>query len=276
MRTAVGTKSPGENHDERIRILSSFGWLADMSPGFREAVIAEGRWKKLVVGDRITTAGDVKAELIVLAEGVATLTSGVGYAETPLIHVFRPPFWFGYAFFVGSGPRRFTTTMRSGGWTMSINGHRLGLLLDKEPGGWPSVVRLAMRYGDLAATIGGDLVIRESERRVIAVLLRCSGHRDPAEGPPLRNVPITQSELADATNLSRNSIVAILQELASRELVELNRGFIGIRDPSGLLSLLENDHWRSSPATGRPRRASPVSGLTTARATGHGANPEQG
>jgi CRP-like cAMP-binding protein len=192
----------------------------------------------------------------VLAEGVATLTSGVGYAETPLIHVFRPPFWFGYAFYVGSGPRRFTAAMRSNGWIMSINGHRLGILLDREPGGWQSVVRLAMRYGDLAATVAGDLVIRESERRVIAVLMRCSGHRDPSDGPPLRNVPITQGELADATNLSRNSIVAILQELASRNLVELNRGQIGIRDHLGLLSLMDDDHWRSRIVPGRPRRNS--------------------
>ncbi len=228
-------------HDAKIRLLKTHGWLSTTSPDFADAVIAQGRWKRLGLGDRITTAGEVKGELVALADGVAGLSSSVGYAETPLVHIFRPPFWFGYAWFVGSGPRRFTSVMRSPGWVFSIGEQPLMRLLDAEPGGWQSIVRLAMIYGDLAATVAGDLITRKSERRVIAVLLRCSGHRDRQDAPPLLTVPLTQAELADATNLSRNTVVGLLQDLSDRGLVGLSRGHIHIKDASGLMKVLNSD-----------------------------------
>lgn len=228
-------------YDEKIRLLKNHGWLSTTSPEFADAVISQGRWKRLDIGDRITTAGEVKGELVALADGVAGLSSSVGYAETPLVHIFRPPFWFGYAWFIGSGPRRFTSVMRTPGWILTIGEHALTKLLDREPGGWQSVVRLAMIYGDLAATVAGDLITRKSERRVIAVLLRCSGHRDRADGPPLVSVPLTQGELADATNLSRNTVVALLQNLADRGLVGTSRGNIQIKDADGLMRILNSD-----------------------------------
>lgn len=55
-------------HELRVRLLSNYGWLAGTSPTFIDAVIAQGRWKKVKVGDRVTTAGEEKSELIALAE----------------------------------------------------------------------------------------------------------------------------------------------------------------------------------------------------------------
>lgn len=228
-------------HDRRIRLLKSHGWLSTTSADFADAVVAHGRWKKMDTGDRITSAGEVKGELVALAEGAAGLSSSVGYAETPLVHVFRPPSWFGYAWFIGAGPRRFTTVMRTPGWIMSVHENVLGKLLDQEPGGWQSIVRLAMTYGDLAATVAGDLITRKSERRVVAVLLRCAGYRDREAGPPLDAVPLTQAELADAANLSRNTVVSLLQGLAERGMVGLQRGSIQIKDPDKLVSILNSD-----------------------------------
>jgi len=179
--------------------------------------------------------------LIGIAEGVAMIASSVGPSETPFIHIARPPFWIGYASLVGAGPRRFTTTMRTSGWMLRIPGPFLIGLLDKETDGWKSLLRLSMKYGDIAATIAGDLVMRGSERRVIATLLRCSGHRDPSEGPQLKCVPITQGELADATNLSRNSVITILQGLAARNVIELGRGNIVIHDAAALMQRMSAD-----------------------------------
>ena len=57
-------------------------------------------------------------------------------------------------------------------------------------------------YGDVAVTIAADLLIRDSERRCAAVLLRLSGRRfaDPKDPEPAE-VSFTQADLAGAANL---------------------------------------------------------------------------
>lgn len=232
-----------QDHAYRAKLLSSYGWLSRTSPTFIDSVIALGRWKKVYGGERVTTAGEEKSELIALAEGVATLSSNIGYAETPLVHIFRPPFWWGYTYLVGSGPRRYTCEMRTSGWLLSIDGKSLERLMNRETAAWPAMVRLAIGHTDLAATVAGDLVTRGSRKRTLAVLLRCSGHRDSdsMDAPPLKSIPLTQAELADASNLSRNTVVTVLQELAAKNLVGLSRRSIEIKNPSALLKMLNED-----------------------------------
>ena len=75
--------------------------------------------------------------------------------------------------------------------------------------------------GDIALNIATDLMIRDSERRCAAVLLRLSGRRfsDPRVPEPVQ-VSITQADLADAANLSLTSVRSMLLRLAERGLIE--------------------------------------------------------
>src|SRR5271166_2182507 len=72
-------------------------------------------------------------------------------------------------------------------------------------------------YGDVAVTIAADLLIRDSERRCAAVLLRLSGRRsaDP-EDPEPAEASITQADLAGAANLSLSSVKSMLGRLRVR------------------------------------------------------------
>jgi hypothetical protein len=62
-----------------------------------------------------------------------------------------------------------------------------------------------VEYGDLGVTIAADLMIRDSERRCAAALLRLAGRRyaNPQDVTSVE-VPLTLNELAGAANLSRN------------------------------------------------------------------------
>jgi CRP-like cAMP-binding protein len=99
----------------------------------------------------------------------------------------------------------------------------------KDAQGEPPLVGIFLQplleYGDLTVTIAADLMIRDSERRCAAALLRLAGCRyaGPQDVTPVE-VPLTQNELAGAANLSRNSVGTMLQRLATRGFVEVGYG----------------------------------------------------
>ena len=99
---------------------------------------------------------------------------------------------------------------------------------------------LSMEYGDTVATIASDLTIRDAETRLIAVLLRFAGLRGPSAGDAVPiAVPVTQNDLAEAANLSRNWTGAILRRLASAGSIETGYSGISIRNPHALFAKLE-------------------------------------
>jgi Mn-dependent DtxR family transcriptional regulator len=50
-------------------------------------------------------------------------------------------------------------------------------------------------------------------------------------------IPVTQAELAEAANLSRNAAGTILRELAAKGLIETDYRGVVLRDPEGLQRL---------------------------------------
>ncbi|MFC3613327.1 Crp/Fnr family transcriptional regulator [Lutimaribacter marinistellae] len=113
-------------------------------------------------------------------------------------------------------------------------------MLDAHPEWWRHFVALALSYGDTAALAGADLLIAETESRLIAVLLRFAGARSEAsDAGGMVSIPVTQQDLAGAANLSRNWTGTILRRLAKRGLVETKYNGITLVDQGALQAILE-------------------------------------
>ena len=210
-------------HGERIRALLAYGWLSETSDSLSEAVIAAGVWKKVERGVRLFRAGDIANDVVGLAEGVVSITSVADFEEDALLHICRPPTWLGWQVLTGDRFRKYTATTKTTSWVLKVPRRALVSLLDQDSRGWAGLMPLAASYKELGATAAEDLLIRNSEQRVIAVLLRLCGYGDPMGGPRLHSLPITQNELASATNLSRNSVISILQGLEARKIIRLGK-----------------------------------------------------
>ena len=89
--------------------------------------------------------------------------------------------------------------------------------------------------------MAADLLIRDSERRCAAVLLRMAGRRfaDPDDTTPV-DALLTQDELAGAANMSRNSVGTMLKRLAARGLIELGYRTMVVMSPAALRSFVEH------------------------------------
>jgi CRP/FNR family cyclic AMP-dependent transcriptional regulator len=117
---------------------------------------------------------------------------------------------------------------------------RVGPLLVERPEWWRHFIPPSLVYGDAAVTIAADLLIRDSERRCAAVLLRLSGRRfaGPEDTKPVE-VSVTQDDLAGAANLSRSSVRSMLGRLAERGLIEQGYRGIAVRAPAALRAFVD-------------------------------------
>ena len=93
---------------------------------------------------------------------------------------------------------------------------------------------------NIVVTIAADLLIRDSELRCAAVLLRLGGRRfaGPDDAAPAV-IPLTHDELAAAANLSRNTTGAMLRKLTARGLIELGYRGIIVRTPPALRAFVD-------------------------------------
>ena len=113
-------------------------------------------------------------------------------------------------------------------------------LLTQRPEWWRELTRLSIIYGDVAQNVAADLLIRDSERRCAAVLLRLGGRRFPSpDDEQSVEVPVTQDELAGAANLSRNSVGTMLQRLKARRLIETGYRGMTIWTPTALRAFVD-------------------------------------
>jgi len=226
------------DRDEGLRLLASRGWVGRAGRDFAATLMPLARWRCFEPGEVMTLGGDERGDLLGLAKGMVAFTSVLGRPETPVMHMAPAVMWMGYGPSLRGGGRVVTAEARSRAWAASFPGARMQALVEGGKLDWRPFVALIAEYGDVAALMATDLLIRDSGERCAAVLARFAGLRTPLGGAiPASVVPVTQEELAGACNLSRGVVGDILRRMAAAGAIETGYGGIGIRDPAALLRL---------------------------------------
>ncbi len=223
-----------------MTILSNGGWLAAAPVEFQHAILSRCDWGHLDTGTSIQSGGEEEGELIGLARGVLELRTILGPADTAIMHFGHPVLWLGYSPTIFGQTRRIAASARTPVWIARIPQAEVTALLDRRPEWWRHFIQPTIVYGDIAVTIAADLLIRDSERRCAAALIRLGGrrHAGPDDGETVK-VSVTQNELAGAANLSRNSVGTMLQRLKARGLIELGYRGMTIRAPAALRAFVD-------------------------------------
>jgi CRP-like cAMP-binding protein len=183
-------------------------------------------------GALIQAGGQEDSEISGLARGIVEMRTVLGRADTPVMHYERPVYWSGLTRIISRSRRlQAEVSAKTTVWLARAPHDAVRKLLRERPEWWQFIPQPTLIYTDIALTIAADLLIRDSERRCAAVLLRLSGRRfaDPDSPEPV-DVEITQDDLAGAANLSRSSVRSMLGRLAERGLIE--QGYRGIAVPA--------------------------------------------
>ncbi len=113
-------------------------------------------------------------------------------------------------------------------------------MTSNRPEWWRHIGALAVENMQISIGAAADLLIRDHERRCIAVLLQLSGARyeESALAEDL-SAEVSQAELAAMAHLSRNAAGAILRRLEDRRLIDLGYRAITVRSAGRLRAMVD-------------------------------------
>lgn len=221
-------------------VLARTGWLPMTPPEFSHSLLSHCRWRYFAAGSMIQHAGDRDCSMTGLARGTTAVTTVLSAPDTPMIHIAHPGVWIGYAPMFTPQARTLDVVARSDIIVAQITLPEVEALLAERPQWWRYFGALGVIYGNIAANIAGDLMIRDSKRRCAAALLRLANCRfaDP-EGAQQVEAAMTQDELAAVANLSRTSVGAILRELEQAGLIALGYRSVVLTAPRRLRAIVD-------------------------------------
>lgn len=221
-----------------MRFLMTRGWLSLCDHSFAEATLGRSRVQVLEAGEPLFHPGDPSAGLFGILTGAIAISFVVPEFGPTVAHLMLPGAWLGETALV-RGVRTVGAHATRATRVAFLPTRDVDAIVAQDPSRWPSFARLAVLNGQLAMGTAYDLMLRDPRQRCAATLLRLAGFRHGVPRPPATvELDITQADLAQMTNLSRNSIGAILRMLRDQNCVEVDYGQLIITDPVRLALLL--------------------------------------
>ncbi len=217
------------------------GWFAESHPQFRRRLLELARPRFCPADSVIYRAEERSHELFGLVSGIVEVQGRLPHPDALLMHFIHPGHWFGGSPIVAARRRRVTARARTDVELLSVPGDDLRNLLVQQPQWWQEIGREVVFALDLALLTASDLLIRDVSARCAAVLLRFADRR-PNLGPEFAlqsEIPASQSELAMACNVSRNTFAAVLRRFEEAGWIRSGYRSILIVDPTAMRGLAE-------------------------------------
>lgn len=217
--------------------MRSQGLLASLPADLQTMLLARGEWRRVAPQTPLFLAGDNTGALLGIASGhVAFETALTGTAMT-LVEMQRGPLWIGGQPLVDGSMRVVTATARSEVQLISFPMGTMYNLIAQDVRFTPTTLAIAARLFRIALTALSDALIPDSLQRCVATLLRVSGLRIAGDGPV--TIPISQTDLSQLCNLSRQTAGDVLRSLAAEGWLLLGYRAVTITAPAQLRGLLD-------------------------------------
>jgi CRP-like cAMP-binding protein len=217
------------SRSERFAPLLAGIWLSHQPEEFRSAIIRTGRIISCRAHERISYEGDDDRRLFGVIRGAIGCFGSHRHETLILGTVMMPGQWFGFGTIIGHRPRTLGFVALEATELLSFGQPEMRQMGERFPDFPLRVARLQSINFDHAERVVAELLIRNVERRIVAVLLRLA---QETRGPP--DLPLSQSALAEMANASRASTNKLLGQLERAGLVKAGYGRIVITDVTGL------------------------------------------
>lgn len=222
-----------------LDVLRRYSWLAEQPRAFADAVLAAGRLRLLRGRDPLQFDGDPPGGIYGVVSG------GVGvYGSRPdgipvLAHIQRPGFWLGQGPLLGTGARTLTFLATEESHVLCVPLASLREIGRTSPDWAAALGRLGQLASQQANMIITELLLPRAEQRIAAVLLRATAVLERAAADLPDSFAMSQSEIGEMANASRNMVNRILGRFAALGWVEVGYNRLRIRKPLALQAFLE-------------------------------------
>lgn len=223
----------GQGFDTSVWQNVTSGWLGERSPQFREAMRDQARMRDYAPGEHPHHIGDEPGGIYGVAAGsfgVYVLSEAEGVA---LAHIFREGAWFGQGPVVSGKPRYLAFRAIEPSTVVTLTPSALAHVLETVPGAERELMSLSEYNQTIMSRAVADLLIRKTECRVAAVLLRLFTIGSGG-GYLLRPFKLTQSDLSEMANTSRHTTNTILKSFEAQGWIDMSYGCIALKDIEAL------------------------------------------
>jgi len=219
----------GEGPGERFAALLAGQWLSEQPEDFRSTIIRTGRIIACRAQEPIAYEGDHDRRIFGVIRG-AVGCYGSHRHETPMLGtVMMPGQWFGFGTTIAGRPRSLGFAALEASELLSFAEPEMRQMSERFPDFPLRLGRLQTINFDHAERVVAELLIRNVERRIVAVLLRLA-----VETRAAPDLPLSQSALGEMANASRASTNKLLGSLERSGLIRAGYGRILITDLAGL------------------------------------------
>lgn len=229
---------------ENVRVdlgatLTQVGWLSRTPVDFQQAVLAQCIAQQRSAGDPLYYTGDEVGGIFGIVSGTVEIASIHSNEDAYFVHLAQAGTWIGEASVLTGVTRRISAAARTDCIVAYLPLAAITAIVTRHPEYWRYVGMLAVEHNNLATSGGADLMLRDVERRCLAVLLRVSGCRFRTPGSDDHpEAVISQEELAAMANLSRKSVGDILRKHEQLGHIELGYRTITVKAPNALRAIV--------------------------------------
>ncbi len=211
---------------EDIAEITRVGWLSAQPRLFRDEVIHRSVLQSYSAGKVIYRLGDPAGGIYGLVSGIMTVTAAPHAAAPRLIHVGAPGTWTGEGPFLSGEPRRLTLRALVPSRLVHLPLAAMEAMAARDPLAARRFGQIPMFSIDILLRAIHDLLIRDPDRRVAAVLLRISGGG--------QSVPLSQESIGDMACVSRKQMNYALRRFTERGWVTSGYRSVTLDNPAAL------------------------------------------
>lgn len=214
-------------------------WLSQQDRRTQDLICSRMRLVNLPKGRMLFDMEDAATELYCLVSGCAVITVPHPVQGVINAHVMFPGRWFGEPAALGKRPRIMSVFARRPTELLAISQSAIADLLKTEPQLAWTLFNLMASNVEEYLLHAVDLLIVDPKLRLCSRLLTFGGRLLNYIPPPPVSIPMTQEELAAASNMSRSTVYHLLGELVEQGICELGYREVRILDMKRLAAVLE-------------------------------------
>jgi CRP-like cAMP-binding protein len=226
--------------DQLERVFAARGWLSRQPQEFRTRFISLGRLTALERGEPAFHMGDGSGGVFGIVSGAIAVLGGTSRQLPILAHIERAGDWFGHGPVLRGGPRTLTFIAAEPTTVLQVPLDRLRPHLQNDPDFAARLAQMADASTETVVGVARDLLIRDSGRRLAAVLLRVT---TAGEVPPdtEHGYALTQAQLAEMANISRHHVNRIVATMRRAGWIDARYNRIRLLDVPALKAFAWTD-----------------------------------
>ena len=226
--------------DQLEKVFSTRGWLSRQPPRFRTTFIGLGRLIALQSGAPVFRTGDESGGVFGIVSGGVAVFGGTPWQRPELAHIERAGDWFGHGPVLRGGTRSLTFVAAEPSTLLQVPLERLRPQLQSDPDFAARLAQMADASTETVIGVARDLLIRDSARRLAAVLLRVTAAGDmPPDNE--QGYALTQAQLGEMANISRHHVNRILAMMRRAGWIDVRYNRIRLLDVAALKAFAWTD-----------------------------------